>query len=240
MSSLQAVILAGGLATRLRPLTEKYPKSLVDINGLPFIDYQLRLLHRQNIRDIVLCVGYLGEMIQEYVGDGQRFGLSIQYVFDGPNLLGTGGALKKAADYLDDAFFVIYGDSYLVCDYVQVQKTFVLAEKQGLMTVFRNQSQWDTSNIEFMNGHIINYDKVNRTPNMHYIDYGLGILTQAALEHIPQHQPYDLAYLYQTLLREDQLAAYEIFQRFYEIGSLQGIEDFKTYLANQNPVAETA
>ena len=239
MSALQTVILAGGLATRLRPLTENYPKSLIDINGLPFIDYQLRLLHKHHIRKVVLCVGYLGEMIQDYVEDGRRFDLSVQYVFDGSVLLGTGGALKKAAEYLEDAFFVTYGDSYLACDYTQIQQTFMAEKKQGLMTVFHNQGQWDTSNVEFKDGRILNYDKVHRTSRMQYIDYGLGILTREALDHIPPNEPYDLALLSQTLLKRDQLAGHEVFSRFYEIGSLQGIADFKAYLHHQSQVVET-
>ena len=115
--TLPVAILAGGLATRLRPITEKIPKSLVDVAGEPFIVRQLDYLFRQRVRDVVLCIGYLGEMIEAVVGDGSRFGLRVSYSIDGPILLGTGGALRRAAPLLGEAFFVLYGDSYLPVDY---------------------------------------------------------------------------------------------------------------------------
>ena len=205
MKLLQVVILAGGLATRLRPITERIPKALIDINGEPFIYHQLRLLYRQGVRDVVLCLGYLGEMVQEAVGNGQQFGMRVQYAFDGPVLLGTGGAIKRAAPYLEDAFFILYGDSYLTCDYSAAQKTFLAETKQGLMTVFKNQGQWDTSNVEMVDGRIAVYDKLQRNKNMHHIDYGLGIMAKTALNWIPDNEPYDLALLYQTLLKNTKL-----------------------------------
>jgi len=171
------VILAGGLATRLRPLTETIPKSLVNINGEPFIVHQLRLLQRNGIKKVVMCIGYLGEQIIARIGDGSEFDLQVSYVFDGPKLLGTAGAIKKALPELPEHFFVLYGDSYLPCDYAAVQKSFLNCRKQALMTVFKNNGQWDSSNVEFKFGQIINYDKKNKTDRMHYIDYGLGILS---------------------------------------------------------------
>ena len=227
------VILAGGLATRLRPATETIPKSLITINGEPFIDHQLRLLQQQGIREVVLCVGYLGEMVEKHVGDGSRFGLRVQYAYDGPTLLGTGGAIKNASPLLDESFFVLYGDSFLTASYKDVQNTFNKESKQGLMTVFHNAGQWDTSNIEFNNGKLIRYDKVNRHPGMQYIDYGLGILTKQALSLIKDDESYDLATLYQTLLKNDQLAAHEVSSRFYEVGSFAGIEELEYYLSHQ-------
>lgn len=227
---LPIIILAGGLATRLRPVTETIPKALIEINGEPFINHQLRLLKQHGITEIVLCVGYLGEMIQAHLGDGQEFGVNVQYVFDGPTLLGTGGAIKKALANVGDKFFVVYGDSYLNCDYAAVQQSFLASGKQGLMTVFHNQGQWDTSNIEFANGHILAYDKKNRTDRMLHIDYGLGVLTQAAFASVPENEPYDLANLYQHLLNDDQLAAYEVTNRFYEVGSFAGIKELEYYL----------
>src|SRR5712691_5353435 len=123
------VILAGGLATRLRPLTETIPKALIDVNGEPFIAHQLRLLRTNGIERVVVCAGYLGEMIQEYVGIGVRFGLHVAFVFDGPKLLGTAGAIKRALPLLGPEFFVLYGDSYLPCDYHAVQSSFMRANK---------------------------------------------------------------------------------------------------------------
>jgi MurNAc alpha-1-phosphate uridylyltransferase len=225
------VILAGGLATRLRPLTETIPKALLDINGVPFISHQLSLLRQHGIQRVVMCIGYLGEMVQDYLGDGSRFGMHIQYSFDGDVLLGTGGAIKKALPLLDEHFFVLYGDSYLPCHYESVQTAFIQQHCQGLMTVYKNHGKWDTSNVEFVENKIITYDKINRTERMHYIDYGLGVFSRKAFEQISDNEVYDLAKLYQQLLNKNQLAAFEITERFYEVGSFAGIEELEYYLA---------
>lgn len=230
---LPVAILAGGVATRLRPLTETIPKAMVDVNGEPFVAHQLRLLRANGIERVIICAGYLGEMIQGYVGDGARFGLQVAFSFDGSRLLGTGGAIKKALPVLGDAFFVLYGDSYLPCDYRAVQTTFTSSGRLALMTVFRNAGHWDSSNVEFANGRIIAYDKQHRTPEMHYIDYGLGVFKHSAFDKVPDDQPSDLATLYQDLLAQGELAAYETGQRFYEIGSLEGLEETRRYLAVQ-------
>lgn len=228
---LPVAILAGGVATRLRPLTETIPKAMVDVNGEPFIAHQLRLLRAKGIERVIVCAGYLGEMIQEYVGDSVRFGLQVEFSFDGSCLLGTGGAIKKALPLLGDAFFVLYGDSYLPCDYRAAQTAFNASGKLALMTVFRNDGRWDKSNVEFVNGRVVAYNKQHHTPGMRYIDYGLGIFTHSAFEIVPDGQSYDLAALYQDLLERDELTAYEVGQRFYEIGSLEGLEETRRYLA---------
>lgn len=230
---LPVAILAGGLATRLRPVTEKIPKSLVEVASEPFLAHQLRLLKSQGARKIVLCTGYLGEMVEEFAGDGSKFGLEIRYSPDGPILKGTAGALKNALPLLGDRFLVIYGDSYLPVDYQAAQDIFVENSKQGLMTVFRNEGLWDTSNVEFANDGIIAYDKKNRTPRMLHIDYGLGAFRSTAFEHVPDDRPYDLADVYQDLLRRGELAGLEVKHRFYEIGSFVGIQDFENYLKGQ-------
>src|SRR5436190_8418119 len=173
--SLPVVILAGGLGTRLGELTREVPKPLVEVNGEPFLAHQLRLLRANGIERVVLCVGYKGEMIRDFVGDGSQFDMSADYAFDGPTLLGTAGAIGRAAHLISDEFFVLYGDSYLPCDYEAVATMFMRSGKQGLMTVFRNQGLFDTSNVEFERGQIIAYDKKVRTPRMQHIDYGLGV-----------------------------------------------------------------
>ena len=167
------VILAGGLATRLRPITETIPKSLVDIHGEPFIAHQLRLLKHHGITEVLLCIGYLGEQIVDKIGNGDRFGVQVSYAFDGPKLLGTAGAIKQALRQLPEYFFVLYGDSYLPCNYAAIQKIFLNSGKQALMTVFKNQDQWDNSNVEFKYGQVMEYDKKNKTDRMHHIDLGL-------------------------------------------------------------------
>lgn len=224
------VILAGGLATRLRPVTATIPKSLISVNNTPFIFHQLRLLAARGLKEVIICAGFLGEMIEEAVGNGHQFGLQVHYVYDGDKLLGTGGALKRAEKYLSTAFFVLYGDSYLDCDYLAVQDAFDKSERHGLMTVYRNQGQWDTSNVEYQDGNIIVYDKQNRNERMHYIDYGLGVFSNHVLSIIPAETAYDLALVYQNLLQHQQLAGFEIKERFYEVGSFAGIKDLEYYL----------
>jgi N-acetyl-alpha-D-muramate 1-phosphate uridylyltransferase len=217
---LPAAILAGGLGTRLYPVTRGIPKALVDIHGEPFIAHQLRLLARRGLQRAVLCVGHLGHMIRDFVGDGARFGMAVEYSFDGAVLLGTAGAIRQALPLLGGAFFALYGDSYLPCDYAAVQSAFEAAGRPALMTVFHNQGRWDTSNVEFTGGRILAYDKRHPTPAMRHIDYGLGVFTADAFANIPA--PYDLAALYQDLLRRDCLAVLEVHQRFYEVGSPEG------------------
>jgi NDP-sugar pyrophosphorylase family protein len=229
---LPVAILAGGLATRLRPITETIPKALIEVAGEPFLAHQLRLLASNGFERVVLCVGYLGEQVREFAGDGSSFGLSVDYAFDGPQLLGTAGALRRALPLLGDAFAVVYGDSYLPCDYASALRAFADSCKLGLMTVYRNQGRWDTSNVEFADGRILAYDKVNRTPRMAHIDYGLGAFQSAAFAALAPDQPCDLAALYQDLLRRGQLAAWESPSRFYEIGSLEGIRDLSEFLSS--------
>ena len=225
-----AAILAGGLATRLRPVTDTIPKSLIEINGEPFIAHQLRLLNSRGIHRAVLCVGYLGERIRDFLGNGSAFGVEVEYSFDGPVLRGTGGAIHQALPRLGDSFFVIYGDSYLPCDYAAVQASFEAGGKPGLMTVFHNQGQWDTSNVEFENGRILVYDKCLRSPRMHHIDYGLGLFRRHAFAEVGGGAVQDLAGIYRQLLSRGELAAYEIQERFYEIGSFAGIGELSNVL----------
>jgi len=237
--SLPVAILAGGLATRLRPLTERVPKVLLDIAGEPFAVRQIELLREHGLNEIVFCLGYLGEQVQARLGDGSRWGMKLSYVFDGAHPLGTGGALLRALALLGEAFVVLYGDSYLVCDYQAVIRAFQLSGKQGLMTVFRNVGQWDRSNVVFQNGHIQRYDKRLSSPEMQHIDYGMGVLQSQALNPYPADEPLDLATIYQDLLARDELAGFEADQRFYEIGSLVGLEETREYfLKGKAPESE--
>jgi len=231
--SLPVAILAGGLATRLRPVTETIPKSLVEVAGRPFAEHQLDWLRSQGIDRVVFSVAYRGEMIREALGDGSRWNLSIDYVFDGQPLLGTGGALKRALPALGDAFFVLYGDSLLTCDLAAVEKAFVTSGRMGLMTVFRNDDRWDRSNVQFEDGRLFRYDKdkAHQTSEMRHIDYGLGVLTARALAPFPADRPFDLAPVYQQLLAAGELAAVEVPDRFYEIGSPEGLEETRAFLA---------
>jgi len=227
---LPVAILAGGLATRLRPVTEKIPKSLVEVAGEPFLAHQLRLLAANGIRRVTLCVGYLGHMIEEYAGDGSRFGVELTYSPDGPQLRGTAGAVAQARPLLGDNFFVLYGDSYLPCDYRAVQQAFEQSGKLALMTVFDNGDRWDASNVHFADGRIAVYSKKTRTPGMRHIDYGLGVFRTAAFDEVPAEGAHDLADLYQSLLARGELAGFEVRERFYETGSFAGIRELSEYL----------
>jgi NDP-sugar pyrophosphorylase family protein len=230
MPSLPVVILAGGLATRLRPLTDKIPKSLVEVAGRPFLEHQITLLRKNGISEIFLCVGYLGEMIEELFGNGEQFGIQIIYSYDGDKLLGTGGAIKKVLPMLPEDFFVLYGDSYLPIDYQAVATHFRASGKPALMTVFRNNDAWDRSNVWFEEGNIRRYSKTERLPQMRYIDYGLTACNQPIFENYPADEPFDLAIVLEKLSQRGELAGYEVHQRFYEVGSHEGLEDLDRLL----------
>ena len=227
---LPVAILAGGLATRLGPLTETIPKSLIPIDGVPFVAHQLRLLQSSGIQHVILCVGHLGETIERAVGDGRAFGMKIEYSYDGATLLGTAGAIRTATPKLGDKFFVMYGDSYLACDYAAIEQEFSQRGKLGLMTVFRNDGQWDRSNVEFEDNRILAYSKKNRTPRMRYIDYGLGVFHAEAFART---RATDLADVYAGLLDAGQLAAVEVHERFYEMGSPAGLKEMTGFLSQR-------
>lgn len=237
---LPVAILAGGLATRLRSIAPSLPKSLVPVNGTPFLAHQLLLLREYGIERVVLCVGHLGEKVQEAIQDGSAYGIQVEYSFDGPALLGTAGALKRALPKLGDAFFVLYGDSYLVCDYPAIARVFTASGKLALMTVLRNEGQWDTSNVEFLAGNIVAYSKIDRNSRMQHIDYGLGVFSARAFDRLSPGQSGDLADVYADLLKHGELAGHEVFHRFYEIGSPSGLQEAARFLAERERAAETA
>ena len=226
---LPVAILAGGLATRLRPITETIPKALVDVAGQPFIARQLWYLRAQGVYKVVLCIGYLGEMIEAVVGNGSKFGLDVSYSPDGPVLLGTGGAIKKALPMLGDQFFVLYGDSFLPVDFGVVEQAYLASGLDALMTVLKNGDQWDKSNALFSNGKLLEYNKRAPLPDMTYIDYGLGVVSARVLDAYPAALPFDLADVYQALSMQGQLAGLEVHERFYEIGSHRGLKETEAY-----------
>ena len=233
LSQIPVAILAGGLATRLRPITEKIPKSLVPVAGKPFLAHQLKLLHARGIRRAVLCIGYLGEMIQRDFG-GDAFGVKLDYSFDGPKLLGTGGAIKRALPLLGEEFFVLYGDSYLPVEYAPVAEFFQRSGKPGLMTVYRNEGKYDTSNVVFRDGEIAVYDKKLKLPEMQHIDYGLSLFKSSVFDSYSADQIFDLAEVMGELVRKKQLAGYEVPERFYEMGSPTGLAELETLLQSKS------
>ncbi len=224
------VILCGGLATRLYPITKTIPKSLIRINKRPFIWYQLNLLKRHGVSDVILCVSKFGKMIEDYVGDGCRWGLNVKYSYDGDTLLGTGGSIKKASPMLPETFMVLYGDSYLNVDLKPIIKRFEQERKQALMTVYHNKNKWDKSNILFKDGHIIRYDKKNPTPEMEYVDYGISILRKNVLKGCDG--VFDISDVFIELIKKNEMTAFESLERFYEIGSVDGIKEFGEYIRN--------
>lgn len=218
-------LLAGGLATRLGDLTKAVPKAMLEVAGEPFIAHQLRLMRRERVPRVVVCAGYLAEQIQAYVGDGSRFGVPVSYRIDGPKLLGTGGALRAALPDLGEEFLVMYGDSWLDIPYAPVVDAFRSSGLPALMTVFRNDGQWDASNVWFEENRIRLYDKRERLTQMQHIDWGLGMIRAEALAARPANELFDLADVYSDFSRRGQLAGYEVTTRFYEIGSAAGLKE---------------
>jgi len=226
-------ILAGGLATRLRPITETIPKALVKVAGEPFAFHQLRLLARNGFREAFFLTGYRGEQIEAAVGDGARFGIVVRHVPDGPVLLGTGGALARALLALGEEFAVLYGDSWLDFDYAAAVAAFRRDGRPALMTVCHNEGGRDTSNVEYAGGEILAYSKRVRTPAMRHIDYGFSLFRAEALRDVPTAAPTDLAVIFEDLARARRLAAFEVTQRFYEVGSFDGLAEFEAHLREQ-------
>src|SRR5262245_8827394 len=214
----------------MRPLTDAQPKALIEIAGRPFVEHQLELLRRHGIRKVVLLVAYRAEAIQARLGDGEALGMQIAYSSDGERLLGTAGALRRAAPLLGERFFVLYGDSYLDVDYQAVWDAALRAPEPALMTVYRNDGRLETSNVLFEGGRLVAYDKRAPAPAMRHVDYGLGVLRTSLLARVPEAEPFDLADLYGALAAEGQLAGYEVTRRFYEIGSPAGLAETRALL----------
>jgi NDP-sugar pyrophosphorylase family protein len=239
------VILAGGLGTRVAALAPSVPKALIPVAGEPFAAHQLSLLSRAGVRRVVYCIGHRGDAIRDFVGGGDRWGLEVAYVEDGDTLLGTAGALRRALDAgtLDPAFFVLYGDSYLPIDYQGVWDAFLRAGTPALLTVFKNEGRWDTSNVLFQDGRVVLYDKQREDPRwarMVHIDYGLSVLTREVLtELVPTGARVDLADVYKTLSLEGKLAGHEVHQRFYEAGSPSGLADLAAYLEEHSRLVKS-
>ena len=223
---MQVVILAGGLGTRLGALTKTIPKSMVRVCEKPFLEYQINLLKKNNLFEIVLCVGHLRNEIINYFGDGAKLGVKLSYIVEERTLLGTAGALRNAENLLEDDFMIMNGDSYLMIDYNEVTKAYKIAGKLGLMVVYQNYDKFDKSNVAIDSGLVIKYDRLHRTPEMVYIDYGLTILNKKSIAFIPQGKKYDLDNVYRDLIKIVELSAFQTQTRFYEIGSIKGLNEF--------------
>ena len=231
---MQAVILAGGLGTRQRPVTEAIPKAMISVAGRPFIDHQIELLRGCGIDDFVLCVGYLGSLIEEHLGSGESLGVRVRYSWDGPELLGPAGALKRATGLVQDRFFVTYGDAYLRAPYQKVMRALVSSRRAGLMTVYRNEGRYGTSDVATRAGLVTRYDKHDITGKLRWINFGLSALRRRALELIPAGRPCGEEEFYGALVKRRQLAAFEVRERFYEIGTPSSLAEFESFLAGRS------
>jgi MurNAc alpha-1-phosphate uridylyltransferase len=231
---LQVVILAGGLATRLQPVTRKIPKSLVEVAGYPFIHHQLNYLKKQGINEVLICLGHMGEMVQEFVLK-QSYGMSISFSFDGPLQLGTGGALKNALNFLRNKFFILYGDSFLPIDYLKILKESIHNDNFAIMTIMKNNNKFDRSNVRFISKNYIIYNKKSPEADMNYIDYGLSVISKKMIEEFQANNKFDLSDLLHEISKEKKLIGYEIFERFYEIGSHGGLADTRLYFEKLKP-----
>lgn len=226
---LPVLILAGGLAKRLLPITLTIPKSLILIDGVPFIHYQILLLKEKGVDTIILCVGHFGYMIEEFIGDGLQYNVHIQYSYDGAVLLGTGGAVKKASRLVEDAFMIQYGDSYLDINYEDVASTYYQEELPVLMTAYHNKNKFDESNMLVKDGKIMQYNKFAKTANFEHIDYGLIVMRKDVI-HANSEVSFDLGDLLSTCVNKGMVSAYEVNDRFYEIGSPSGIIETTEYI----------
>lgn len=225
-------LLSGGLGTRLGSLAAQTPKALIEVAGRPFLAHQLELLVSQGIREVVICCGHLGKAIEAFAGDGHSFGCRIQYSDDGPELLGTGGAIRKALPLLGSEFWVMYGDTYLTAQFVTVLDTFRKEQKPACMAVLRNENLWDTSNVEFVNGSLVRYSKQRRTLAMRHIDYGLSLFSTEAFRNWEDIRAFDLSQLQEQLTEQGKMAACEVHERFYEIGTPSALRETENFLQN--------
>jgi NDP-sugar pyrophosphorylase family protein len=231
---VQCLILAGGLGTRMYPTTKVIPKCLIEVAGRPFAHWQLEWLASEHVERVVFSIGHMGDMVRAALGDGSQWGLTISYVDEGEDLIGTGGAVRLAVERgLDDEFFLLYGDSYLSIDLSAVERAFHERKADALMTVYRNRGRWEPSNAVLADGSVTWYQKglANPPPEMQFVDYGLSVLRgSVVIEAVPAGMPSDIADAFTTLSRAGHLAGFEASARFFEIGTPNGLADLEQHL----------
>lgn len=244
MADLQCVVLAGGLATRMRPATERLPKWLIPVAGRPFAEWQLEWLASQGVDRVLAAIGYRGEQIKNHLGDGQQFGVHITYSTDGPELLGTGGALRLAAGrgLLDERFLIMYGDSYLAVDVAAVWKPRAMSGHAALMTVYEDRAEEAANNVCYRSGEVVAYSKTPAAGDpgdatLRHTDYGLSVFNRTTIEALPRHTVIDLADVFEDLAAAGALAGYEVAERFHEVGSPGGLADLERLLTLCGPDA---
>jgi NDP-sugar pyrophosphorylase family protein len=233
---MQCVILAGGLATRMRPVTDRLPKALISVNSIPFADLQLTWLAQQGVTDIVYCIAHLGDQIRDYVGDGSAWKLEVTYSDESPRRLGTAGALRLAASsgLLADRFLVVYGDSYLKVDVRSAWDQWTRSNLGALMVVLKNDGRWDASNADVRDGRVVRYEKGSEGPRLSYVDYGLLGFRRDVVLTLPPDEQIDLAGVHSRLASSGDLAAVEVYDRFYEVGSPEGLAELEQFLSSRS------
>jgi len=237
---MQVVILAGGKGTRIQSVTTEIPKALIPVAGRPFVDYQLGLLKKYGLKDVLFCIGHLGDKIESYLGNGASRDLFIHYVHeDADHLLGTGGALVHALDQLEDRFLLMYGDAYLPVDYGQVVQASDAISTPAMMCVFRNEGKWDTSNVRIDGDRVVFYSKAAPPKDADYIDYGLAIYSKEVIARYKDaDMPLDLASIQEDLVAEHAMGAFEVDKRFYEVGKPEGLADMEAFMQSGNKIDE--
>lgn len=231
---MQAVVLCGGLATRLGVLAKGTPKSLIRVADRPFIAWQLERLRDSGFERVLLCTGHLGDHVVAYVGDGSRFELGVSYAEDGAVPLGTAGALRAALEQLDDTFLVTYGDSYLPFDYsAPLSDLERHPEALGTMAVYENGGRFDASNTQVSADRVLRYEKGSGDPALDHIDYGATALRKSVIAGLRPGVPLGLDSVQATLAREGTLRAFRAEERFYEMGSAAGLAELDAFLRDR-------
>lgn len=233
-SKIQVVVLMGGVGSRLGSETEHIPKPMVEVNGRPFFEYELKLLLNAGFRRFLFLVGYLGDQIKDYFGDGSTYGSDVEmaYSYDGERRRGTGGAILNAMPLLDEDILLLYGDSFMDVDYNEIVYRYFKGKSEGkkaLMTVLENNNRFDKSNILYENGQLLKYDKKGNTPNMRYIDYGIGMYQRSTFADFTDMESFDLAELQARIVDDGKCSTCEVAHRFYEIGTPASLEEFRQY-----------
>lgn len=225
ISNISVAILAGGLGSRLKTLTKKKPKSLIKIDGEPFIIKQLKILQAQGFKKVVICLGHLSEQVKKEIRS-YNFDMNILFSFDGKDLLGTGGAIKKAFKKLSNPFVVIYGDVYFNLNFKKILYLFEnFFFNDSLMIVHRNRRNYEKSNIQLLKKNKILYDKFNTNKKMKYIDHGISVFNKKSFKKTKKK--FDLSELQSKLSYKRKLYGYITKKQSYEIGSLKGIQNLK-------------
>jgi N-acetyl-alpha-D-muramate 1-phosphate uridylyltransferase len=230
---LQAAILVGGLGTRLGSLTRTVPKPMVPVNGKPFLEHEIGLLKRSGIGDFVLCVGHLGEKVEGYFGDGRKWGVKVRYSYDGPKLMGAAGALKGAEQLLEECFFVTYGDAYLRADYLGIMRALVDSGRLGVMAVYENHNKFGLSDVVVKGGHVVRYDKGGQRAHMDWVNFGVSALRKKALAILPSGKECGEEEFYGELIKREELLAFPVENRFYEIGTPSSLREFERFISTQ-------